>query len=202
MKDLVLLVADKSMQATLRGVLCRPAAMGIRPISFDFRVHPGRDGGARTTGSDVLALERRRFGHALLIFDLEGSGAGIDDPLLIESGLDAKLNHHWGGRAKAIVIAPELDIWMWGAESALREVFRWPPDLPSIRDWLTREGFQIDPNGKPTRPKEALVAMTRVHRQARSSALYEKVAKKISLRRCRDAAFARLRTRLQEWFGS
>lgn len=200
MKDLVLLVADKSMQATLRGALLRPAALGIRPISFDFRVHPGRDGGARMTGSDLLALEHRRFGHALLIFDLEGSGANIDDPLLIEGALDAKLNNQWGDRAKSIVIAPELDIWMWGAESALREVFRWPLDL-SIREWLIGEGFQIDADGKPMRPKEALVAMIRVHRQARSAALYEKIAEKISLRRCRDAAFVRLRNRLQEWFG-
>lgn len=41
MKDLVLLVADKNMQATLRGVLARPQAMGIKAITFDIRVHPG-----------------------------------------------------------------------------------------------------------------------------------------------------------------
>jgi hypothetical protein len=67
---------------------------------------------------------------------------------------------------------------------------------------LLAEGFELDAAGKPARPKEAFEAMVRVHRQARSSALYEKVAAKISLKRCHDAAFVRLRTQLQRWFGS
>ena len=175
MKDLVLLVADKNMQATLRGVLARPQAMGIRSVSFEIRVHPGRDGGSRTTGGLILAVERRRFDHALLIFDLAGSGAHTDDPVALEQELDVSLNVQWAGRAKSIVIAPELDAWIWGADSALREVFRWPLDVP-IRQWLRAKGFQFDLAGKPSQPKEALEAIVRVHRQARSSALYEKVA--------------------------
>lgn len=199
MKDLVLLVADKNMQATLRGVLARPQAMGIRTIAFDIRVHPGRDGGSRTTGASILAVEHRRFDHALLIFDLVGSGARTDDPVTLEQMLDASLNVQWTDRAKAIVIAPELDTWIWGADSALREVLRWPLNEP-IRHWLLARGFQFDAAGKPVHPKEALEAIVRVHRQARSSALYGKVAGKLSLTRCHDAAFVRMRTQLQRWF--
>ena len=201
MKDLVVLVADKNMQATLRGALARPEALEIRPISFDFRVHPGQDGGARTSGPAVLATEHRRFSHALLILDLEGSGSNTVDPVEQEHDLDARLSLQWKDRAKSVVIAPELDAWMWGSDNALRDVFRWPRN-GSIRDWLLAEGFKFDAAGKPVRPKEALEAMVRVHRQARSSALYEKVAAKISLKRCKDAAFVRLRTQLQYWFGS
>ena len=58
---------------------------------------------------DVLARERARFSHALLVFDLEGSGAQeqltTED---LESELDKKLRLHWGPHAKAIVIAPEI----------------------------------------------------------------------------------------------
>jgi hypothetical protein len=201
MKDLVVLVADKNMQATLRGALARPQALEIRPISFDFRVHPGRDGGARTSGPAVLATERRRFSHALLVLDLEGSGSNTIDPVEVERELDARLGVQWEDRAKSVVIAPELDVWLWGADNALRDVFRWPLQ-GSIREWLLAEGFELDAAGKPARPKEAFEAMVRVHRQARSSALYEKVAAKISLKRCHDAAFVRLRTQLQRWFGS
>ena len=199
MKDLVLLVADKNMQATLRGILIRPEAMGIRPLSFDIRVHPGRDGGSRTNGAAVLAVERRRFDHALLIFDLAGSGAGTDDPEFLEKQLNATLAAQWEDRAKAIVIAPELDTWMWGADSTLREVFIWPLNEP-IRHWLIGKGFRFDTAGKPVQPKEALEAIVRVHRQARSSALYGKIAGKLSLKRCHDAAFVRMRTQLQLWF--
>ena len=100
MKDLVILVADKNMQFAMRGALARPTALGIRPVTHEFRTHPGRDGGARTSGVDVLALERRRFGHALLVFDLEGCGAepgqSADD---LERLLDRRLAALWGGRA-------------------------------------------------------------------------------------------------------
>ena len=201
MKDLVLLVADKNMQATLRGVLARPQAMGIKEISYDIRVHPGRDGGSRTSGASILAVEYRRFHHALLIFDLAGSGARTSDPVLLEQELNASLDVQWESRAKAIVIAPELDSWLWGADSALQEVFHWPLD-ESIRNWLLARGFQFDANRKPAQPKEALEALVRVHRQARSSALYEKVAGKLSLKRCHDAAFVRMRSQLREWFAS
>ena len=61
MKDLVILVADKSMPYALRGALARPEALGIRTMTFDFRTHMGRDGGARTTGAEMLALITSRI---------------------------------------------------------------------------------------------------------------------------------------------
>jgi hypothetical protein len=72
MKDLVLLVADKNAQFALKGALQRPEALGIRRIEFEFRVHPGRDGGARKSGPEVLAMERWRFQNGLLVLDYEG----------------------------------------------------------------------------------------------------------------------------------
>jgi hypothetical protein len=61
-------------------------------------------------------------------------------------------------------------------------------------------GFSINADGKPDRPKEELDALVPVHRQPRSSALYEKVTARISLRRCNDPAFSRLRATLEAWF--
>lgn len=101
MKDLALLVADKNAQFALRGALQRSEALGIRPIEFEFRVHPGRDGGARKSGPEVLALERRRFRHALLVFDFEGSGTDLPDALALEAQLDDRLQARWSGAAKA-----------------------------------------------------------------------------------------------------
>lgn len=199
MKDLVLLVADKNMQFALKGILGRPEALGIRMIDFEFRTHMGRDGGARTSGPETLALERGRFSHALLMFDLEGSGADTDDAITLETELDGRIGHHWGEHGKTIVIAPELDVWVWGADNALREVLDWPLD-GWIRDWLKAKDFAFDPSGKPLRPKEALEALVPVHKQPRSSALYQQIAAKISLERCQDAAFVRLRNQLQAWF--
>ena len=200
MKDLVILVADKNMQFALRGALARPEALGIRAVTSDFRPHMGRDGGARTTGVDVLALERRRFQHALLVFDLEGCGAEpeqtADD---LEQVLDRRHEALWGTQAKSIVIAPEVDIWLWGADVALREALHWPLN-GTVRDWLQTRGFSFDVHGKPARPKEAMEALVRCCNLPRSAALYEKITSRISLRRCADPAFLRLRAVLRTWF--
>lgn len=197
--DLVVFVADKNMHFALKGALQRPEALGIRQISFDFRIHPGRDGGVRTTGVATLALEQRRFRHALMVLDYEGSGAPQATDIELEEDLDRALRTYWGEAAKAIVIDPELDIWMWGADNALREAVKWPHVTP-IRDWIDQENFQLSNNGKPLRPKEALSAVFRECRLPRSSANYLKIASKISLARCGDASFHRLRAQLRTWF--
>lgn len=198
MQDLVLLVADKNMQFALQGALGRPKALGIRPISYEFRSHMGRDGGVRTTGAMVLAREATRFEHALMLLDYEGCGQE-GDSLQLEAQLDQQLLDAWDNRGKAIVIAPEVDIWLWGTDNAMREAVHWP-ETGSIRDWLQGKGFVFDAHGKPLRPKEALDAMRPIHKQPRSSAMYEKITSKISLQRCTDPAFVRLRHQLQNWF--
>lgn len=199
MKDLILLVADKNMQFALQGGLSRPASLGIRPISFDFRVHPGRDGGVRSNGSQMLALEKARFSHALLVLDHEGSGAAALNSLDLETRLDEELGPAWGSRAKSIVIEPEVDVWMWGSDNKLAEVLKWSRQQ-SIRDWLRDAGFGFLENGKPQRPKEALEEVFKACKHPRSSAAYQQIAASISLARCGDPAFQRLKTRLQDWF--
>ena len=199
MQDLVLLVADKNMQFALQGALSRPEALGIRPITYEFRSHPGRDGGVRTSGSRVLAGERNRFRHALMLLDFEGCGTQLLDPIALEQELDQQIRVTWNDEGKTIVISPEVDIWLWGSDNALREVFQWPLQ-EGVRDFLHAKGFTFSADGKPLRPKEAIEAMVPVHRQPRSSALYEKVTNKISLQNCRDPAFLRLRDQLRIWF--
>lgn len=194
-----MLVADKNMQFAMQGGLHRPDSLAIRPISFDFRQHPGRDGGTRSTGAQMLALEKTRFSHALLVLDHEGSGAGRMGPLELESHLDEQLRTTWGGRAKSIVIAPEVDIWMWGSDNKLAEVLKWPKREP-IRDWLKESGADFSTNGKPLRPKEALEAVFRICKRPRSSAAYQQIGSAISLTRCGDPAFLRLKATLQNWF--
>jgi hypothetical protein len=198
MKDLIILVADKSMESALRGGLSRPQSLGIRDITFDFLQHPGRDGGTRTSGAQILALENGRYSHALLVLDHEGSGTEQTSQEL-ENELDQKLECVWGIHAKAIVIAPELDVWMWGSDNKLAEILRWPHQQ-SIREWLSERSFAFGADGKPLRPKEALETIFPVCRLPRSAANYQKIASSISLSRCLDPAFHRLKATLQEWF--
>ena len=200
MRDLVVLAADKSMEFALRGALPRSQALGIRPITFDFRVHAGRDGGARSSGADVLRSQRRQFDHALLILDFDGCGAKAGQSALdVEAQLDAELSLVWQDRAKAIVIDPELETWVWGSDNALQTALGWPLQQP-IRVWLMEKGYTVGTNGKPDQPKTAFEALVPVHQMPRSSAIYESITSKISLATCQDPAFNRLRQTLQLWF--
>jgi hypothetical protein len=195
----VLLVPDKNTQFVLRGVLQRFQALGIRPIEFEFRTHPGRDGGVRSTGAGILAGEHRRFNHALMLIDHEGSGAEKRSAIDLEDRLDGQLGIVWGSRAKAIVIDPEVDVWVWGAENIMRNLLDWQA-AENVRDWLKAHGHSFDSAGKPKRPKEAMELLVKFRQQPRSSALYEKLASRISLHRCSDAAYLRMRAKLREWF--
>jgi hypothetical protein len=199
MKDLFILVADKNAEFALKGALARPEALGIRPIEFEIRTHPGRDGGTRKTGPELLATQRRQYRHGLLIFDFEGSGTDLADAVALERQLNGRLGNQWKSAAKAIVIEPELDIWIWGSDNAVEASIEWPAGK-GVREWLREQGFELDANEKPTRPKEALEAALRVPNLPRSSALYQHIASRISLPRCKDAAFIRLRNQLLAWF--
>lgn len=198
MKDLFVFAADKNMEFSLKGGLERPGSLGIRPITFEIRQHPGRDGGMRTSGAQIVALQASRFRHALMVLDYEGSGAS-ESSRDLEAMLDKALAEHWGERAKAIVIDPELDIWMWGGDVVLSELLRWKRS-ESIRQWLTAKQFRFRPNCKPERPKEALETVMPEVQLRRSSAIYEKIANRISLAKCSDPAFLRLRDTLRGWF--
>ena len=53
---------------------------------------------------------------------------------------------------------------------------------------------------EPERPKEAFESVLRQMKRPRSSALYRRVGRTISLEKCTDPAFRRLRDRLRLWF--
>ena len=199
MLDLIVLVADKDMEYALRGVLGRPASLAIRPIKFDFLSHANHDPGVRKTGAQSLALRRQTSTHALMVLDFEGSGSDLSAAHLRRE-LDAKLESTWGADARTVVIEPELEAWVWGAENAVKEVFEWGEPI-GIRDWLRGRGFTFNEQGKPQRPKNALEELTYSLRRPRSSALFKELAEQLSLKRCEDAAFRHLCNVLTTWFG-
>jgi len=200
MQDLLLLVADKNMEFAVEGALHRYQALSIRQIGFKTLIHPGRDPGVRLTGAQLVALERHQFRHACMILDYEGSGS-VEKASDLESSLDQEIEKIWGNHAKAIVIEPELERWLWGSDSALEPIIDWKERL-SPRDWLRKQSnaHLFDNDDKPLRPKEAFEQVLRKAKTPRSSSLYREVTSKISVARCTDPAFLRLRSALQLWF--
>jgi hypothetical protein len=205
-KDLIVVVADKSMMATVVGILGRPHALGIRPIAFDVKVHMNYDSGVRVEGVSTIHTFRSEFSHALLLLDYEGCGADENAakrkfPAELQDELAICLRQTWGEKSDVIVINPELDVWVWGGDNILRELLGWQ-ETASIRDWLKAKGFEFGATGKPIRPKEAFDCVLRQCRQSHSASMYRKIAERISLSRCTDESFQRLSHVLQDWFPS
>ena len=79
-----MLAADRSIEATLQGLLSRPKAIGIRPLQFDTLAHPRRDPGCYRQAHEFLAPLRGQYHKALVVFDREGSG--ISEPVAVIEG--------------------------------------------------------------------------------------------------------------------
>lgn len=199
-KDLVVLVADKNMEFAIRGILSRPKALGLCDISFDIFVHPERDPGCLNRGSDFLCSFSKSHEHALILFDHDGCGRETEKPKVLEQKIEKVISlHGWKGCA-AIVIAPELENWVWSDSPHVDEIIGWARKQPAIRQWLKKSGQWPDQNPKPPAPKEALESAMREVRKQRTSAIYYDLAMKVSFGQCKDRAFVKLKNTLRTWF--
>lgn len=200
-QDLIVLVADKSMEFAVRGILGRNQSMQMREISSVFHVHPERDPGCLLRGDSFLRLFTNQFVHALIVLDREGSGENKLSREEIETGIENRLSQSgWGDRATAVVIDPELEMWVWSDSPQVDIVLGWNNREPALRPWLQQKGYLQANQVKPARPKEALELALRMVRKPRSSSLYHELAQKVNLVRCIDPSFVKLKTVLQKWF--
>lgn len=199
--ELIVLVADTSMKAAMEGLLSRPADLGISPITYQVIVHPNRDPGCRLQGHELLRTMQRYFRFALLMFDLDGSGVVEADRTKVEAEVESQLRTAgWKDRSAAIVIAPELEIWVWADSAEVDRVLGWQGRVPALRSWLVREGVAFDNSGKPSDPKGAMERALRVARKPRSSSLYRELAELVHFDRCVDPSFIKLKRCLVNWF--
>lgn len=197
---MVILVADKNMEFAVRGILSRPRALGLRDISFDIFVHPERDPGCLNRGSDFLSSFFRSHRHALILLDYAGCGRETEKPEALEQGIEKVISRlGWEGCA-AIIIAPELENWVWSDSPHVDEIVGWAGRQPSVRQWLGKCGQWPDQSSKPPEPKEALETAMREVRKQRTSAIYYDLATKASLEQCKDRAFMKLKDTLRTWF--
>lgn len=199
--ELVVLVADKNMEFAIKGIIGRAQAMGIREPMPIVHVHPEKDPGCLKRGHEFLSLFQNQYAHALILFDLEGCGQEMSTRETLEAEIETRLSQSgWGGRAAAVVIDPELEMWVWSDSPHVDAVLGWQRKSPDLRSWLKSRDFLHEGQTKPKRPKEAMELALRTVRKPRSSSLYVQLARQVSLERCVDPAFIKLKTTLQTWF--
>lgn len=175
--------------------------MGIRAIEAEIYLHPQRDPGCAAQGVDFISSFASQYRYGLLMFDHEGSGQEATSRPALQDNLNASFaGSAWRERAKAIVLAPELEVWIWGDSPHVDEVAGWRGRQPNLRRWLVEHDYLQEGEIKPTRPKEAFEAALREAQKPRSASLYLQIAEKVSLRRCSDSAFLELKSILTDWF--
>lgn len=200
-KDLAVLVADKNMEFSIKGILQRPEALGIHQISFDIYSHLENDPGCFLRGHDFLRPYVNKFHHALVILDHHGCGKEKLTREQVEKDIESRLYASgWKKRAAAIVINPELENWLWSDSPEVDAALGWKEKSPPLRTWLKNQGFQESGLLKPSPPKEAVESALREVRKPRSSSIYFQIAEKVSLKRCKDPAFLKLKEKLVQWF--
>lgn len=198
MKDLVVLVADRNMEAAMMELLQRHEAMGIRQVQADIFVHPQHDPGVLKGADAFLRPFARQYSYALVLFDHEGCGREGEEPALLKEELKRRIQAGgWENRCEVIVLMPELEAWVWASSPVVPNVLG--TDDNSLREVLGK--FGTNRLGKPNRPKEAMEEVLRRSRIPRSSSLYAELARRVGVNSCRDPVFIGLRETLRRWFG-
>lgn len=201
MKDLIILTADKNFEYLLKGLLPKVnKTENTIAFTFDIRIHQYRDAGVLNGAHDFLRPFCGMYKYALIIFDKDGCGRDTASSEQVEIEVENKLSiNGWEDRAKAIVVDPEIENWMWVKPTHIQYAISWNFEI-DIYDWLHNEGLK-DPNqSKPIRPKEALEAALKRNRTPRSSSIYLDLATKASYLRCIDPAFIKMTGLLKQWF--
>lgn len=200
-RDLVVLAADRNMDAAMNGLLNRPAALDIRPISFEIHTHPQRDPGCLRRADAFLRPFTNRSSFALVVFDHSGCGKEKESPENLEAELHLKLSRAgWPDRAAVIVISPELENWIFSPSPQVDTAMGWARRTPGLRTWLKDKGLMIPGRTKPPDPKRAMEAALRHVRMPRSSSIYENLAGRVSFSGCTDRAFLKFQAVLKQWF--
>lgn len=205
----VILVADSNMAAAFRGYLTRDQwhrSLGCAPFDFNPDVgrdllvdEGGNDPGVYCRAHELLRPYLNTHARVLVALDCEWEGSPgkqsiIDDitARLVRSG--------WQTEAvKVIAIEPELENWLWQDNPLVAQALRYRSE-PRLRTLLAQQGLWPEGEAKPPRPKETAEWVLRQTRQPRSSAIYEELARRVSIKGCTDAAFMELHATLQGWF--
>ncbi|MEI6634284.1 MAG: hypothetical protein WCP22_10770 [Chlamydiota bacterium] len=200
--DLIVLVPDRNLEYAVKGILARHQSLGIRPITVEVLSHPGHDPGCFGESPEFLQFAVRQASHALVVFDYEGSGQEYRmNRVQMETDLEQRLSEAgWSGRSAAVIIAPELESWVWSDSPHVDIVLGWEGRRSSLREWLLGQHHMGRTAPKPPHPKDAMLAALREAGKSRTSRLYSALAEKVSLDRCTDDAFLKFKRVLKEWF--
>ncbi|HPE70927.1 MAG TPA: hypothetical protein PK018_01980 [Candidatus Competibacter sp.] len=205
----VILVADSNMAAVFRGYFGRDQwhrSLGCALFEFDAEIgkdllvdEGGNDPGVYSRAHELLRPYQRSHQRALVVLDCEWGGSPGQSKIVADITANLVASGWRKNAAKVIAIEPELENWIWQDNPRVAEALRYRGEL-ALRELLAQRGWWPAGQAKPLRPKETAEWVLRQTRRPRSSAIYEELAGRISIKGCADAAFLELHATLQAWF--
>jgi len=203
MIDVIVLLPCIAYEKALEGIFSRHRALHVRSFTYNTFINPERDPGCRFKSASFLRPFINRSEHALVVFDLYGCGDGNNARVQIEDDIETSLRQNgWANRSAAIVVDPEIETWVWSDSHHVDNVLNWQGRQPDVRSWLkTETDFWENGATKPCQPKEAMKLALRKVQKPMSSMIFKELADNVSLNRCEDPAFYKLKQTLRSWFG-
>lgn len=199
--DLVIVVADKNMESAIEGILRRYKSLGIRQINHVVYPHFHRDPGCRLESHLLLESMRSKYKYAIVMFDKEGCGAERLTREELEADVERKLaSSGWEGRSIALVLDPELEVWVWKNSPHVISALGWDGKIPDLYTWLKNCKYINEENMFPNCPKEAMEAALRAVNKPRSSSIYLHLALTVGFKNCTNPSFIKLKNTLLDWF--
>jgi len=197
--DLVVICADLDAEKALQQLLSNSSKLRTAPFSFQLYRYQG-DSRCRSSAHDFLKPFVDHYRFALVVFDHHGSGDERVAPEDVRRQVVDKLSRAgWEDRCEAIVIAPELESWVWSASPNVAQVMGWE-STPKLRHWLQEQSLWPEQAAKPPDPKNAYEKALRQARKARSAQIFAQLAQQVSYKSCQDTSFRLLLETLRRWF--
>ncbi|WP_444826097.1 methylation-associated defense system protein MAD4 [Acinetobacter nosocomialis] len=213
MRDIVFLVADGEMQATVEGFFENPAfdtRLQCSRFEFDTKQdlikHPRKDPGVYQDGHNLLKSYIATHNYAVVMIDF-----AFNDNLRTmhyqQFCETIKANMRAAGwpdeRFFVMAINPELEVLMWQADTRrIESVFDYPGASGSLRAWLQERNLWDAGELKPADPKAAIDAVRGQNwgRKKTHYQLFKRIAKDVSFRGCEDESFNSLLHQIQAWY--
>ena len=198
--DLVCIVADKDMKAAITQLFRRSKNLGTRVFEYEVVTHPEHDPGCFHNSEKILNGYCSTAKHALIILDYDWDGVPASNGSELEDQLEQSLNKRYEeGWARAVVIEPELEAWVFSISPHVAKVLGWPSN-ERLRSTLASAKLWRAGQPKPSDPKTALEEALRRRQIPRSSSIYRQLAERVGTKSCTDRSFVRLKSLLNAWF--
>lgn len=209
MREIGFLVADKNMEACIRGLFSRSRwhqALGCRAFEVDcgpggdIRVAAGQhDPGLFTRADALLRPFRGKYRRMVVMIDAAWEGSPGSER--IRERMTAHLaTAGWEKQdGLALVLEPEIEVWLWTRTDHTARALGWP-SWAALSDAFAQTRWWPAGAPKPLRPKEATEWALTQRSTPRSSRIYEEVTRNVGVQRCSDPAFGQLRDALSAWF--